>query len=264
MNLANYRFPEGLRPATLEERNEFYANEFDLSRVGAWFKHYLKKPVFAMIIGRHTRIYPQKYWEDASTTILVSKYEEFCELKKWTLEFLPESVYYDRNSYDSKGKVQGQQLAFDVDPENITCPIHGTLEDKMKRGQGLSFCKTEFERAKAETVRLYGRLMERFSRIKIVYSGRGFHIHVFDKDTFHWSLKERKRLVQELQKESFQIDQWVTEGSVRFIRLPGSLHGMVSRIVTPLDPDELEGFDPVNENKSKPGFLNKNKISFSS
>ena len=57
----------------------------------------------------------------------------------------------------------GQELAFDLDPENITCPIHGTLADKMKRHQGLSFCELELDMVKQEAIGLYEFLGERFS-----------------------------------------------------------------------------------------------------
>jgi len=66
------------------------------------------------------------------------------------MEFRPESVYYDRNLYrnwnearrgqyktEELGKSFGQQLAFDIDPENFECPIHGTLEEKLSRRQGV-------------------------------------------------------------------------------------------------------------------------------
>ena len=51
------------------------------------------------------------------------------------MEFLPEAVYYDRSVYDQSEIRQGRELAFDLDPENITCPIHGTLADKMKKAR---------------------------------------------------------------------------------------------------------------------------------
>jgi hypothetical protein len=42
---------------------------------------------------------------------------------------------------------------------------------------------------------------------------------------------------------------------VRLIRLPYSLHGMVSRIVTPLNVSELEGFNPIEDERCIPAFL---------
>ncbi|MFB0515004.1 MAG: hypothetical protein ACETWG_00175, partial [Candidatus Neomarinimicrobiota bacterium] len=59
--------------------------------------------------------------------------------------------------------------------------------------------------------------------------------------------KKRKRFAEKLKREGFPIDEWVTSGGMRLIRLPYSLHGMVSRIVTPLDLSELGSFDPVRD-----------------
>ncbi|MEM2936872.1 MAG: DNA primase, partial [Candidatus Bathyarchaeia archaeon] len=105
-------------------------------------------------IGRHTKIFPRKYREDASTTI-IDEYESLEGVRAQILDFLPEAVYYDRNVYGDKGKILGQELAFDLDPENLTCPIHGTLEEKMKRRQGLSFCELELRMVRDETAKLY-------------------------------------------------------------------------------------------------------------
>ena len=37
---------------------------------------------FAVIIGRHTKIYPEKYKEDASTTIIIDEYKNLEDLKE--------------------------------------------------------------------------------------------------------------------------------------------------------------------------------------
>ncbi len=121
-------------------------------------------------------------------------------MRQQILEFLPEAVYYDRNVYDQSGAKTGQELAFDLDPENITCPIHGSLADKMKRKQGLSFCELELEMVKQEAVGLYDFLANRFSEVKAVYSGRGFHLHVFDKEAYVLSMQERLDLAQQVKR----------------------------------------------------------------
>lgn len=104
MKTVRYSLPEGMRYATLKERKEFYQNEFDTKIIEKWFLRVKGKTVFAVIIGRHTRIFPRKYKEDASTTILIDEYKGFEDVKAQILEFLPEAVYYDRNVYDDKGK----------------------------------------------------------------------------------------------------------------------------------------------------------------
>ena len=253
--MSNYYLPKGMRPSTLEERRIFYTEEFNINGVREWLKDWGGKVVYAVIIGRHTGIYPPEYAEDKSTTILIENYRDLEDVRQWILEFLPESVYYDRNIYDEHGNIVGQELAIDLDPENLTCPIHGSLEDKMRRHQGLSFCEIELNMVKDETIRLYDELSSMFSNIKIVYSGRGFHIHVFDKDVFGWSKEKRLKFAKEMKKKGFKIDEWVTSGSMRLIRLPHSLHGMVSRIVTPLDRRSLEKFNPIEDEICIPRFL---------
>jgi len=254
---SKYNLPEGMRYATLKERREFYRNEFNTNRLKEWFEDWNQKGTvkFAVIIGRHTRIFPNKFEEDASTTIIIDEYEDLEDVKAQILEFLPESAYYDRNVYDTKQRVIGQELAFDLDPENLTCPIHGTLADKMRRHQGLAFCELELNMVKEETRRLYEELEKQFSLLRVVYSGRGFHIHVFDKEPFTWKRKQRRVLARELKKKGFLIDEWVTTGGMRLIRLPYSLHGMVSRVVLPVEASQLVGFDPVTDSRCIPKFL---------
>jgi DNA primase catalytic subunit len=253
--MAQYYMPAGMRYSSLEERKQFYASEFNLQEAAQWFSCDQGKVRFAVIIGRHTKIYPVKYSEDASTTIIVDEYSSLEDVRRQILEFLPEAVYYDRNIYDAKGVKTGQELAFDLDPENINCPIHGTLEDKMKKGQGLSFCELELQMAQKEAAELFDFLTARFSNVKAVYSGRGFHLHVMDPQTYWLNTKERLKLAQEVKSEGFHIDEWVTSGEMRLIRLPFSLNGLVSRIVLPLTKEELKSFDPIHDHRAVPKFL---------
>jgi DNA primase catalytic subunit len=44
---------------------------------------------------------------------------------------------------------------------------------------------------------------------------------------------------------------------MRLIRLPYSLHGLVSRIVVPVEKSELERFDPVSDERCIPKFLSR-------
>jgi DNA primase catalytic subunit len=253
--MSKYFMPEGMRPATLEERRQFYTTEFKLQKVVNWIKGRAGKTKFAVIIGQHTGIYPAAYKEDADTTIIVDEYTYFEEVRNQIVAFLPESVYYDRVTYGAYDHVTGQELAFDLDPENITCPIHGTLADKMERNQGLSFCTLELEMVKDQTVRLYEYLERQFSQMRIVYSGRGFHIHVFDIDAYALTTAQRTEMAETVKAKGFNLDTWVTAGEMHLIRLPYSLHGMVSRIVLPLEKKEVLPFDPVNDVRCMPEFL---------
>jgi len=246
----------------LEERKEFYATEFPIEKVAAWLAGREGKTKFAVIIGRHTKIFPQEYAEDADTTIIIDDYTDLVDVRRQILEFVPESAYYDRTCYGEGDVAVGQELAFDLDPENITCPVHGTLADKMARGQGLGFCEIELGLVKEQTVGLYEHLEKQFTRLKIVYSGRGFHIHVLDQDAFSMVDKERVELAQKVKSLGFEIDAWVTEGEMRLIRLPYSLHGMVSRIAIPLEKNEIEKFNPIQDARCIPAFLKKASTSF--
>jgi DNA primase catalytic subunit len=259
--MSRYYLPVGMRYSTLEERQQFYTHEFNLKKVSQWFTMGLGNTRFAVIIGRHTKIFPAEYKNDALTTIIVDEYKSLEDVQRQILDFLPEAVYYDRNTYDEAGHMTGQELAFDLDPENITCPIHGTLADKMKRKQGLSFCEVELSMVKQEAIGLHEFLKSRFSDLRAVYSGRGFHLHVLDPKAYKLSTEERLGIAQQAKQAGFHIDEWVTSGEYRLIRLPYSLNGIVSRIALPLKKDELEGFDPVHDERCIPHFLGKEAIS---
>ncbi len=244
-----------MRFSTLVERKEFYTREFNLKAALEWFGNNLWYTRFAVIMGRHTKIVQDKYREDADTTVIIDEYREMADVAEQVLDFLPEAVYYDRNQYDSHGEVLAQELAFDLDPENVTCPIHGNLEDKLKRKQGMSFCEIEFGIVQKEAMALYEFLNKRYSKLKVTYSGRGFHVHVFDQDAYQLTAQERSALAKEVKQEGFHIDEWVTTGEYRLIRLPYSLNGLVSRIVLPLKKEEVESFDAIHDTRCLPQFL---------
>jgi DNA primase catalytic subunit len=113
----------------------------------------------------------------------------------------------------------------------------------------------EFRKIRDETLRLYERLAQIFFELSIVYSGRGFHIHVLDPETVLWPRSKRRRLALKLKGEGYPLDEWVTTGGMRLIRLPYSLHGMVSRVVVPLSPSALERFSPLSSRVCLPRFL---------
>ena len=255
--MVHYYLPIGMRNATLEERKQFYSQEFNPQKAAEWFSNELNRTKFAVIIGRHTKIYPTKYKQDAATTIIIDEYKNLEDVRRQILEFLPEAVYYDRNVYDTNDNKVGQELAFDLDPENIACPIHGTLADKMKRHQGLSFCEIELEMVKQEAIGLYGFLEDQFSEVRVVYSGRGFHLHVLDPEAYLLTFEERLNLAKQVKQAGFLVDEWVTSGEFRLIRLPYSLNGIVSRITLPLTKGELESFDAAHDKRCLPKFLGK-------
>jgi len=111
--------------------------------------------------------------------------------------------------------------------------------------------------ARMQTLELYELLSQRFGNIRVVYSGRGFHLHVLDSSVLWWTRKKRLNFANSLIKKGFVMDEWVTAGGIRMIRLPYSLNGLVSRIAMPLKPSELEAFDPLTDPRVIPSFLQK-------
>ena len=255
--MVHYHFPIGMRYSSLDERKQFYTQEFNQKMVADWFSGDFSRTKFAVIMGKHTKICLEKYKQDISTTIIIDEYKTLEDVCEQIVEFLPEAVYYDRNLYDTCDQEIGQELAFDLDPENITCPIHGSLADKMKRRQGVSFCEVELDLVKREAIGLYKFLKTRFSAIRIVYSGRGFHLHVMDSKAYTLSPEERLDLARRVKQLGFHIDEWVTFGEFRLIRLPYTLNGLVSRIVLPLKKDELESFDAIHDKRCLPQFMDR-------
>lgn len=265
---AQYRFPDGMRSATVRERTDFYKHEFSVESVRRWFRGWEYPIVFAVVMGRHTRIYPPEYRNDWRRTILIDEYEHLSGVRKYLLDFRPESAYYDRNLYrdwsharEESDRVRGlgtrfgQQLALDIDPENFDCPIHGSLDEKMSRHQGLSFCRLELQLARGQAANLVEELSKSFSEVRLVYSGRGFHIHIFDSDTFFWTRKKRLKLVRSLLRKGYLMDEWVAAGGMRLIRLPHSLNGLVSRLAIPLRPRDLDSFDPLTDERCIPDYV---------
>ncbi len=261
-----------MRPATIQERYEFYQREFETDLVRKWFRGWTRPIVFAVVIGRHTKLFPAEYRKDRYRTILIDEYEGLRDLRRYCMEFCPESVYYDRNIYrnwkqarrnqygiEDLGKSIGQQLAFDIDPENFECPIHGTLGEKLSKRQGLSFCRLELQLAQEQALELIDELSEYFGELRLVYSGRGFHVHVLDDATFFWTRRQRLTMIRSLVRRGYLMDEWVAGGAMRLIRLPHSLNGLVSRLAIPLDGIESRSLDLVSDSRCIPGFVRTQK-----
>ena len=228
------------RPATLKERKYFYEKEFNQKKYLSFFR--IKPKFFAVDLGTETKIIsdPKK-----NNKIIFFRTNN---LRKKLINYLPEDVYYDRNIH--KGKkfclfclktknffkckdFLGQELIFDVDADNIKCS-----------------CKKICSKCINKSVENAFNLAEEleFKLKKIVYSGRGCHVHVLDKKAYNLSEKERKKLAKKFKK--YGIDTWVSEGKIRLVRLPFSLNGLVSRISIPLN--DLQDF---KEKKTLPKFL---------
>ena len=77
----------------------------------------------------------------------------------------------------------------------------------------------------------------------------------FDKGVYDLTRKERNQIAQDVKRKGFQIDDWVTTGEMRLIRLPYSLNGLVSRIAVPLQKKEIIEFNPICDERCVPHFL---------
>ena len=252
-----YELPGSLGPASLTERRRFYAEKMDYRAAGTWMAHPKGGRVYALILGRHSGIYPRRFRHLKNVPLTIDDVEDVRQLRPYLLRYRPEGVYYDRNVYAPLETTRaapldyvhawrsrlfrGQELAFDLDPENLDCPIHGDIVAKMARHQGLSFCDWEFEEIRRQAADLFDELEREWSRLRVVYSGRGFHIHVFDDAAFQLTRKQRGTIARGFARR-YAIDEWVTSGEMRLIRLPYSLHGMVSRIVIPVPRGKLDSF----------------------
>lgn len=266
-----YKMPKGMRYSTLVDRAEFYCNELNIRAIRDW-QASRKNPVLSFLIGKYTRIYLKEFEEIKDDVVVIDDYCNVRGMRQYLLKYLPEGVYYDTNHYEDLDICRGcpdcyetercllckhyvgQELVFDLDPENVYCPVHGDLEKKMQAHQGRMLCLIEFKILRKMTALMYRELKQMYSKLQIIYSGRGFHIHVLDSDTAYLTRAERSVLAGEYAKR-FPIDEWVTAGNIKLIRLPHTLHGMISRICIPIDPNEVEAFDPINYEPATPRFL---------
>jgi DNA primase catalytic subunit len=249
--------------SALEEREKYYSEEFDMEKVKSWFrKNRIDFPqLLALDCGTETGIirFPEK--RNKIISIKAS------DIRKKAIHYLPEDLYYDRNRYKDPDRmlktlrfkdawkdkaIFGQELAFDIDPENIECAC---------RNKYPGFCPECSKEAIRQSILFAEKLEENYSRINLAYSGRGMHIHVFDKDAFLLTPEEREKINRRF--EEFPIDPWVSRGYIRLIRLPYSLNALVSRIVTPMTISEASRFDPQGSEKAVPKFLHSGSSSSS-
>ena len=243
--------------ASLKDRKEFYEKEFNLKKVASWLKLLPYNPQFFVIDpGTETKIIKDK--SKIKKLIFFKPNLTLKELKNKLIKYLPEDVYYDRNIYKNPYKCLtnfnfqnafnsknfiGQELAFDIDPENINCPSCG-------RKFFPKYCKTCINLSLEYGLKLYKELKNYFNEIRLVYSGRGCHAHVLDKKIYKLTLEERSNLNKNFLK--YKIDPWVSYGKIRLIRLPYSLNALNSRIVSPINIKEIKNF---NDEDYKPRFL---------
>lgn len=267
-------YPVNHRPSRLRERRDFYGKEFDVKAMESWFNKLpkpLRRPIFFMDLGSETGYVRGQYrgYRGKLLSFTIGDYNEVVEM---CLEYLPEDLYYDRNMYRDPEKCEdcgkrgdrcftcpdyvGQEVMFDLDPENINCPNCGTLEDRIRGKSLYRFCFICFNKSREEALRLCQWLESRgLKKLEVVYSGRGFHIHVEDDLAYAMRVEERAKLAEEAQRSGFHIDPWVTGGGSRLARAPFSLNGLVSKIAKPVSIGELSKIDFLRGEEFMPMFL---------
>lgn len=233
------------RASTLDERKKFYEKEFKIDKLKAWFAgNGIKIPqIWAIDAGSDSGILRNRRWKNFLF------YFSFKELKEKIAKYTPEDIYYDRNIYYNPKRAlktlsfkqyKSQELVFDIDAENIACCDREVCDKCIRLAYNLAFKMK--------------RLLERnegFKKIKIVYSGKGFHVHVLDNNASRLSNEQRKELNKKYSE--FPIDPWVSQGNIRLIRAPYTLNGIVSRIVMPADSKRI-----FKKNRFIPKFIKKN------
>ncbi len=236
MDIIKKRKKEEFRVSTLAEREQFYAKEFSVSKVKSWFrKNNLPLPqLCAVDAGSESGIILDKKQKNKML------YFKFSELNEKIKKYVPEDIYYDRNRYKNPDKILktldfnnlnnrvGEELVFDIDVDNF--------KQKNKKGK---INNENLKKLYKIALKMRKELLNiGFKKIGIIYSGRGFHVHVFDKKASLLNVKQRDQLNKKL--KNYPIDPWVSRGYIRLIRMPYSLHGLVSKIVTPVNNRNFE------------------------
>ncbi|MFH1071960.1 MAG: hypothetical protein V1743_00870 [Nanoarchaeota archaeon] len=229
------------RPSTLEERKQFYEKEFPLQKARSWFRKIPQPQICAVDAGSDTGIIADRKLRG------LLLYFPFAELQKKIRQYIPEDIYYDRNRYEDPEKVLktlkfddhiSQELVFDLDADNIHCA----------HPKSQQVCPVCLKKAYQKTVAMKKELEKEFRSIEVVYTGKGFHLHVLDKKAFFLTIHEREQLNKRFSK--YPIDPWVSRGYIRLIRMPYTLNALVSRKAIPVDTGK--GFNPK---EAIPGFL---------
>ncbi len=250
----NFFFPAGLRPATVEQRKLYYKKEFDIEKAEKWLTlDNRTKGTIIIDVGSETTRYRPILKKYLNKLVYIRKFENLTQLKEKLNYYIPEDVYYSTKALHGIREIR--ELVFDLDPENIYC-FKCEIRKKMlpEKGRRYSFCDECFKTISAQTKDLYSLLEKHFEKIYLIYSGRGFHIHVRDDFAFLMKQQEREILAEKVKKK-FGIDKWVTSGNIDIIRLPGTLNGLVSRKVIEIKPKDLDDPEKIYKEKAVPEFL---------
>ncbi|MDY6789170.1 MAG: hypothetical protein SVV03_04380 [Candidatus Nanohaloarchaea archaeon] len=253
-----FSFPEGLRPPTVEQREKFYKDEFDLQNVKNLYYKW-SHPTFAIDIGTESTRYKPRFKKYKGKLVFIRRYEDLEELKSKFERYSPEDLYYDHRVYRDTDEKPGpedmkaSQLVFDLDPELIDCNSCRLTRKHMKDDDAASytFCEGCFEETAENTAEMRAFLSKHFNSLNVYFSGRGFHIHVRDEKGFQMSVNDKRELGRKLAKR-FPVDKKITAVEKGLLRLPGSLHGLTGRKVIKVSMNDLKEPLEILYDKSEP------------
>jgi DNA primase catalytic subunit len=246
-----YRFPPGLRPATVEDREQFYRDQFTFDQAEDVLARW-DDPTFVVDVGTETTRYRPKYKKYKDKLVYIRNYANRRGLRQKLVRYAPEDLYYVRES-DTGTE---QEFCIDIDPENADCRActHFRAQHQGKP-KVYSFCTKCFKTAAEQTKQLFDLLETHFHDVRVLYTGRGFHLRVLDDEAYLMEQEDRERFAAQLQGEEYAVDAWVVNGSVDILRVPGSLHGLVSRITTEINADQLDNPEKILGTVGVPAFL---------
>ncbi len=251
-----FEFPGELRPSTVDEREKFYRENFPEEEIRRRMDRW---DVFIPVVdvGSETTRYRPRFRDYKGKLVRITDYDGLDDLKDRIVEYAPEDLYYV-TTVEKEDRIETNpemELVFDLDPEKVQCRKCDRKRKYLDEpASEYVFCRDCFADVALQARKLYAFLENHFSDLQLVYSGRGFHIHVEDEEAFLMDREDRRELAGKVAKK-FPIDEKVTSGEKELIRLPGSLHGLVSRVVTAVEPDALYDPEALLDSKTVPGYI---------
>lgn len=248
-----YDYPEGLKPTPVKKRELFYREEFPREqvarRIGRWYRF-----VPVVDVGSESTLYKPRLKDLKGKLVRVKEYKDISHLSEKLVDYAPEDIYYNRTiEKDDEVSVNpDQELVFRIAPFQMDCTSCERKRQYLEESKHENvFCLNCLGKAATETKNLYAFLKRHFDDMDIVFSGRGFNIHVNDEEGYRMSMDDRWELAKKVAQE-FPIDKDITGGDNDLVRLPGSLNGLVSRKATVVSPQDLDDVEYLLNHKSLP------------
>lgn len=241
-----YEYPDDMRPTPVRIRERFYRTSFPESVIAGWLEGREDTPLF-VDIGTETTLYKPRFKDLKGKLVRLDDWEDMTDLQEKLVEYAPEDVYYKR-TVEKDGRVEvnpEQELVFGLGPRHVSCNHCERKRAYMdEQWHPYVFCQDCFAHAASETRNLYAFLERHFDDMNVVYAGRQFHIHVNDPEAFKMPVGDREQLAKKVATQ-FPIDESITAGENDFVRLPGTVNGLVSRVAVPIpvsalvDPEQI-------------------------